>query len=112
MVQVFDFAQNMAGVVRLSGLRCTAGTNITLRHAELLMHPPYGNYDGSTIYVGNLRGAKATDVYTCRGDPAGESYVPTFTQHGFRCTRRAVSNAATDDSLSSRSAPPSADGLR
>jgi alpha-L-rhamnosidase len=38
--QTFDFGQNMAGVVRLSGLRCAAGTVVTLRHAELLMHPP------------------------------------------------------------------------
>ncbi|MGB1875277.1 MAG: family 78 glycoside hydrolase catalytic domain, partial [Akkermansiaceae bacterium] len=39
--------------------------------------------DGN-IYVGNLRGAQATDVYTCRGDGTGEDYTPTFTQHGFR----------------------------
>jgi len=83
-VQVFDFGQNMAGVVRLKGMRCAAGSNVTIRHAELLMHPPYGDYDGSTIYVGNLRGAKATDIYTCRGDGSGETYAPTFTQHGFR----------------------------
>ena len=82
-VQVFDFGQNLAGVVRLSGLRCAAGQKVTVRHAELLTHPPYGAHDGS-IYVANLRKAQATDVYTCRGDPAGESYTPSFTQHGFR----------------------------
>eukprot|EP00966_Prymnesium_polylepis_P200434 4644687-Prymnesium_polylepis.1 len=82
-VQVFDFGQNLAGVVRLMNMRCARGQNVTIRHAELLMHPPYGPADGS-IYVGNLRGAKATDVYTCAGDPAGETYSPTFTQHGFR----------------------------
>ena len=82
-VQVFDFGQNLAGIVRLTGLRCDRGTNVTLRHAELLQHPPYGPADGS-IYVANLRGAKATDVYTCSGDPSGEEYEPTFTQHGFR----------------------------
>ena len=84
-VQVFDFGQNMAGVVRLEGLHCAPGQNVTIRHAELLTHPPYGPADGS-IYVGNLRGAKATDVYTCAGSAAGETetYIPTFTQHGFR----------------------------
>jgi len=82
-VQVFDFMQNIAGIVQLSGLRCSAGTNVTLRHAELLQHPPYGPTDGS-IYVGNLRSARATDVYTCSGDASGERYTPTFTQHGFR----------------------------
>ena len=65
---------------------------VTIRHAELLMHPPYGEHDGS-IYVGNLRKALATDVYTCRGDAEGESYVPTFTQHGFRYAE--VSGAET-----------------
>ena len=69
--------------MRLDGLLCAEGQNVTIRHAELLNHPPYGAQDGS-IYVGNLRGARATDVYTCRGDAAGESYEPTFTQHGFR----------------------------
>jgi len=34
--------------------------------------------------VGNLRNAQATDTYTCKGDPNGESYEPRFTQHGFR----------------------------
>ena len=82
-VQVFDFGQNMAGVVSLTGLRCERGSNVTIRHAELLTHPPYGPRDGS-IYVGNLRKAQATDIYTCRGDDEGEDYVPTFTQHGFR----------------------------
>lgn len=89
-VQVFDFGQNMAGVVRLKRLACPAGFSVKLRHAELLTHPPYGERDGS-IYVGNLRGAKATDVYTCsgveglgEGEESGESYIPTFTQHGFR----------------------------
>ena len=83
-VQVFDFGQNLAGVVSLRGLRCESGQRVTIRHAELLTHPPYGAVDGS-IYVGNLRTAKATDVYTCRGDPGeAEEFTPTFTQHGFR----------------------------
>jgi len=43
----------------------------------------YGPVDGN-IYVANLRGAKATDRYTLRGDPAGEVYEPRFTYHGFR----------------------------
>ena len=43
------------------------------------MHPPYGAADG-TLYTANLRGAKATDVYTCAGGVAPEEYAPTFTQ--------------------------------
>jgi len=79
---IVDFGQNTAGIVRLTVRDCPAGNNITLRHAELLQHPPYGPRDGS-IYVGNLRGAKATDIYTCKGE-AEETYEPRFTQHGFK----------------------------
>ena len=43
------------------------------------MPPPYGAADG-TLYTANLRGAKATDVYTCAGGVAPEEYAPTFTQ--------------------------------
>lgn len=35
----------------------------------------------SLYTVGN---AHATDYYIARGDPSGEEYSPTFTQHGFR----------------------------
>lgn len=83
-IYVVDFGQNMAAIVRIRIRYCPAGTQVVLRHAELLMHPPYGPADG-TIYTGNLRSAKATDTYTCKGDPTGvEVYEPTFTQHGFR----------------------------
>ncbi|MFW6248015.1 MAG: family 78 glycoside hydrolase catalytic domain [bacterium] len=72
---VFDLGQNIVGWarVRLSGSR---DTTITLRFAEML------NPDG-TLYVENLRTAKATDTYTCSGD--GEfTWEPRFTFHGFR----------------------------
>ncbi len=32
----------------------------------------------------NLRKARATDTYVLRGDPAGETWTPRFTYHGFR----------------------------
>ena len=81
---VFDFCQNSAGVVRLALPGPTAaGMVITLRHAEAVLHPPYGPKNGS-LYFGNLRSAQATDTYTTRGDPAGETYTPLFTWHGLR----------------------------
>jgi alpha-L-rhamnosidase len=73
---VFDFGQNFAGWCRLR-VQGPAGTVVRLRHAEIL-HP-----DGR-INTANLRGARATDTYTLRGDPAGEVYEPHFTYHGFR----------------------------
>jgi alpha-L-rhamnosidase len=66
--------------LRITGER---GQRVQLRHAEVLQHPPYGPEDGN-IYTANLRSAKATDVYILRGDPDGEVFEPTFTQHGFR----------------------------
>ena len=56
--QVVDFGDNLSGWVRIK-VTGPAGSNITLRHAEVLQHPPYGPADGS-IYVGNLRSALAT----------------------------------------------------
>ena len=60
-VYVYDFGQNMPGwcVLRVTGRR---GLVVQLLYAEVLQHPPYGPFDGS-VYVGNLRTAKATDTY-------------------------------------------------
>lgn len=73
---VFDFGQNFAGICRLL-VTGPVGTKVTLRFAEVLV--PNGEVDQS-----NLRTAKATDSYTLKGSPAGESWRPTFTYHGFR----------------------------
>ncbi|MDE2051336.1 MAG: family 78 glycoside hydrolase catalytic domain, partial [Gammaproteobacteria bacterium] len=75
-VFVFDFGQNFAGWCRLR-VKGPAGTVVRLRYAEIL------RADGE-IDTANLRGARATDTYTLRGDPAGEAYEPHFTYHGFR----------------------------
>ncbi len=73
---IFDFGQNLVGVVTLS-VKAPAGTPVTLRYAEVL--------DASGgLYTENLRSARATDVYTCRGGPEGETWTPRFTYHGFR----------------------------
>jgi len=72
---VYDFGQNMVGVVRLK-MNAPAGTQITLRHAEML------NTDG-TIYTNNLRGAPSVDTYVCAGGHS-ETWQPRFTFHGFR----------------------------
>lgn len=75
-VFVFDFGQNFAGFSRLH-VKGPAGAVVTLRFAEILK--PGGEVDQA-----NLRAAKATDVYTLKGDPAGETWSPAFTYHGFR----------------------------
>lgn len=74
-VYVYDMGQNFSGWVRLkvSGPR---GTEIRLRHAELL-------YENGMINQENLRSAKAEDVYILKGE-GEEIYEPRFTYHGFR----------------------------
>ncbi len=74
-VHVFDLGQNFAGVARLK-VAAPAGTAIVMRFAERL------NPDGS-IYTTNLRSARATDTYICRGGGV-EEWQPRFTFHGFQ----------------------------
>jgi len=77
-VYIYDFGQNMSGVPRIH-IQGHRGQNIQLRFAEVL------NQDG-TMYVENLRTAKATDHFILAGNggESGESYQPQFTYHGFR----------------------------
>ncbi len=75
-VYVFDLGQNFAGVTRLKVMGA-AGTQIRLRFAEML-------HEDGTIMTENLRKARATDFYTLRGDPNGETWTPRFTYHGFQ----------------------------
>lgn len=71
---VVDVGQNVSGWMRLR-VTGPAGTRITLRHSETLIH---GEFDVETN-----RGAEATDVYLMRGD-GEEVWEPRFTFHGFR----------------------------
>jgi alpha-L-rhamnosidase len=72
---IYDFGQELAGVARIE-VQGKAGTDVRLRFAEVL------NPDG-TLYVDNLRNAKATDHYILSGH-GREEYQPLFTFHGFR----------------------------
>ena len=74
-VYIFDFGQNMVGWCRLT-VRGPRGTRVTLRHAETLR--PEG-----TLYVDNLRSARAADTYVLKGGGL-ETYEPRFVFHGFR----------------------------
>lgn len=73
-VYVLDLGQNIAGWAKLN-LEAKPGQKLTLRFAERL------NPDG-TIYVTNLRAAKATDSYVSRGGRV--NWEPKFTFHGFQ----------------------------
>ncbi len=96
---VFDLGRNFAGVVRLKVAGARRGKRIVLRFAERLKP------DG-TIYTRNLRGARATDTYYCRGG-GEETWQPRFTFHGFQYVevtgypRRPKRDAVTGLALSS-----------
>lgn len=70
--KVYDFGQNIAGVVEIKTPENFDGT-LTLRFTEILIH---GNF-----YTDNLRGAKATDTFIVKG---AKILRPEFTFHGFR----------------------------
>jgi alpha-L-rhamnosidase len=71
---VVDFGQNISGWVRLC-VTGPAGTTITLRHSETLIH--------DEVDFETNRGAAATDSYVLRGGDE-EIWEPRFTFHGFR----------------------------
>jgi alpha-L-rhamnosidase len=72
---IYDFGQNVAGVVRLQ-FKGKAGAVIRMRFGEMV------NLD-KTLYVDNLRGAFCTDEYIMKGSKH-ETWHPKFTFHGFR----------------------------
>ena len=70
-----DFGQNLVGRIRFSLPGAPAGTEITVRHAEVLEHGELGTRP--------LRKAAQTDVVVLDG--AGpRTWEPRFTFHGFR----------------------------
>lgn len=72
---IVDFGQNLVGWVKLIVRDGPAGSEVTIRHAEVLEYGELG--------VRPLRSAKATSRYFLAG-LAEETLLPTFTFHGFR----------------------------
>jgi alpha-L-rhamnosidase len=73
---ILDFGQNLVGWLRVSLAGVPEGTEVVLRHAEVL------DGDGR-LFTAPLRTAAATDRYVTRGGGT-EVYEPRFTFHGFR----------------------------
>jgi len=84
---ILDFGQNIVGWPRFK-VRGKAGNRLHLRFSEML------NDDGSksrsndgpggSLYLANLRTAKAQLFYTLSGKDEGETYQPSMTFFGFR----------------------------
>jgi alpha-L-rhamnosidase len=72
---VVDFGQNLVGWVELTVNNPVAGSEVTIRHAEVL--------EDGELGVRPLRSAKATSRYVLAGAKS-VTLKPTFTFHGFR----------------------------
>ncbi|GIF75044.1 family 78 glycoside hydrolase catalytic domain [Asanoa siamensis] len=70
-----DFGQNLVGWVRLRVRGLAAGTEVSVRHAEVL--------EDGELGVRPLKTAQATDAYVLAG-PDEVVLEPMFTFHGFR----------------------------
>jgi len=84
--RIFDIGRNISGRMRIRVMG-PGGASVVLRHAEVLQE------DGS-LYLENLRSAKATDTYILAGKDS-ETWEPRFTFHGFRY----VSVATSEDNV-------------
>lgn len=84
---IYDFGQNFVGWIKfkVTGVR---GSKLTARFAEMLNdsgESSRGNDNAKgTLYLKNLRSAKATLKYTLKGDGQGEEFHPSMTFFGFR----------------------------
>ena len=72
---LFDFGQNMVGVVQLN-IPVKKGDTIKLRHGEMLS-------SNGELFTGNLGAAPSVDYYIAKENNS-ISWQPKFTFHGFR----------------------------
>jgi len=72
---ILDMGQNMVGWLRIK-VRGQAGDTVRMVFSERLKNK-------DTLYVANLRDARATDTYVLKGN-GNESWAPRFTYHGFQ----------------------------
>lgn len=84
---IIDFGQNFVGWIKFK-VKGSSGSRITVRFAEMLNDSGSegrGNDDAKgTLYLRNLRSAKAVLNYTLKEEKEGESYRPSSTFYGFR----------------------------
>ncbi|KDN79533.1 alpha-L-rhamnosidase [Streptomyces olindensis] len=99
---VFDLGQNMVGVPRYT-LRGPAGAQVTFRFGEMLNDDSAGA-DGpeGSVYLANLRSAKATSTYVLKGDRDGETHQDSLTFYGFRYVSVTATSTVTITGLTGK----------
>ena len=74
---IYDFGENLAGVVRLIVKGVCKNAKFILCHSEEVSKR-------GELFCDTLRGAKAEDVYISKDGECCIDFVPQFTYHGFR----------------------------
>ena len=87
----YDFGHNLTGTVELA-VRGAPGSRVTLRYGE--RPGPDGNFSQDNLDWYLRSGDFQTDCYILRGDPAGETWMPSFSYHGFRYVKVALEGQA------------------
>ncbi|WP_307840938.1 family 78 glycoside hydrolase catalytic domain [Streptomyces sp. GESEQ-4] len=97
---VFDLGQNLVGVPRYT-LEGPAGAEVVFRFGEMLNDDSAGA-DGpeGSVYLANLRSAKATSTYVLKGAEAGETHEDSLTFYGFRYVQVRVATPGTTVTVS------------
>ena len=84
---ILDFGQNIVGWTRFK-VRGKTGNRLRMRFTEMLNDTGDKNRGndgpGGSLYLANLRSAKAQLYYTLAGKDGGEEYQPSTTFFGFR----------------------------
>lgn len=92
---IYDLGQNMVGVYRFT-VRGPAGTEVRLRFTEMLNDDSQGA-DGpaGSLYLANLRSARATSRYILKGAADGETHQDSLTFYGYRYVEVTVTTPDT-----------------
>ena len=82
---LYAFDKNLAGLCRLK-VKGEAGTHITLKHGELLKGNGRLEQGNINVYYHPVKPGEVfqMDEYTLRGDSTEETWIPSFSYHGFQ----------------------------
>lgn len=84
---VYDFGQNHSGWIHFK-VKGEPGTILHIQFSEMLNDDGslarHNDGPGGSLYLANLRSAKAEIYYTCSGNPDGENYAPLASYYGYR----------------------------
>ncbi len=109
---VFDFGQNVVGRYRFT-VRGQSGTRLHVRCSEMLndngQRSRGNDGPGGSLYLVNLRSARAESYYTLCGATEGEQWAPMTTFYGFRYVAMTATAAVTIDQISAEPLSSSTD---